>query len=139
MILDEAKKYRKLIEMMAESLDDETAEQNAFVFPSWEVGVEYKKDYKVRYNDVVYKVLQDHTSQSDWTPDTAVSLYVKVHQQDPQDEWPEWVQPTGSQDAYMMGDKVTFEGEHYISLIDNNVWSPKDYPQGWEKQENENV
>lgn len=139
MIIEEAKKYRKLIEMMAESLDDETAEQNAFVFPSWEVGVEYKKDYKIRYNDVVYKVLQDHTSQSDWTPDTAVSLYVKVHQQDPQDEWPEWVQPTGSQDAYMTGDKVTFEGEHYISLIDNNVWSPKDYPQGWEKQENENV
>lgn len=139
MIIDEAKKYRKLIEMMAESLDDETAEQNAFVFPSWEVGVEYKKDYKVRYNDIVYKVLQDHTSQSDWTPDVAVSLYVKVHQQDPQDEWPEWVQPTGSQDAYMTGDKVTFEGEHYISLIDNNVWSPKDYPQGWLKQESENV
>ena len=137
MIIDEAKKYRKLIEMMAESLDDETAEQNAFVFPSWEVGVEYKKDYKVRYNDIVYKVLQDHTSQSDWTPDVAVSLYVKVHQQDPQDEWPEWVQPTGSQDAYMTGDKVTFEGEHYISLIDNNVWSPKDYPQGWLKQESE--
>lgn len=132
-ILDEARKLRTLIEKMAESLDDETAEQNANVFPSWAVGIEYAVDYKVRYNDVVYKVLQSHTSQEDWTPDTAVSLYVRVHKQDPEDEWPEWEQPT-AENPYMKGDKVTFEGEHYISLIDNNVWSPKDYPQGWEKQ-----
>lgn len=123
MILDEAKKYRKLIEMMAESLDDETAEQNAFVFPSWEVGVEYKKDYKIRYNDVVYKVLQDHTSQSDWTPDTAVSLYVKVHQQEPHD-YPEWEQPTGSHDAYNKGDIVRHNDKLWESLIDGNVWEP---------------
>jgi len=33
-----------------------------------------------------------------------------------------------------VGDKVTFEGGHYISLIDANVWSPAVYPQGWEYQ-----
>ena len=137
-VIDEAIKLRNLIEHMAENLDDETAEQNPNVFPKWETEVEYKTDYKIRYNDVVYKVLQDHTSQADWTPDTAVSLYVRVHQQDPEDEWPEWVQPTGSHDAYNTGDKVTYEGEHYISLIDNNVWSPADYPQGWEKKEEQN-
>lgn len=76
-ILDEARKLRNLIESMAENLDDETAEQNPNVFPLWAVGVEYEVDYKVRYNDVVYKVLQAHTSQEDWTPDTAVSLYAK--------------------------------------------------------------
>lgn len=136
-ILDEARKLRNLIESMAENLDDETAEQNAYVFPLWAVGVEYKKDFKVRYNDVVYKVLQDHTSQEDWTPDVAVSLFVKVHKQDPQDEYPEYEQPT-AENPYMKGDKVTFEGEHYICLIDNCVWSPKEYPQGWEKQNAEN-
>ena len=45
-ILDEARKLRNLIESMAENLDDETAEQNAYVFPLWAVGVEYKKDFK---------------------------------------------------------------------------------------------
>ena len=122
-ILDEAKKLRALIEQMAESLDDEDAEQNPNVFPKWEIGVEYKKDYKIRYNDVVYKVLQDHTSQEDWTPDTAVSLYVKVHKQDPH-EYPEWVQPTGGHDAYMKDDIVKHNEKLWISLIDNNVWEP---------------
>ena len=46
---------------------------------------------------------------------------------------PEWVQPTGATDAYSKGDKVTFEGAEYVSLIDGNTWSPTDYPQGWEK------
>lgn len=134
-VIDEAIKLRNLIEQMAENLDDETAEQNPNVFPKWAVGVEYKRDYKIRYNDIVYKVLQDHTSQADWAPDETASLYVKVHQQDPEDEWPEWEQPT-AENPYMSGDKVTFEGKHYISLIDNNVWSPSAYPQGWQLVEN---
>ena len=48
------------------------------------------------------------------------------------EEWPEWVQPTGAHDAYSTGDKVTFNGKHYTSLIDGNVWSPDTYPAGWE-------
>ena len=127
-ILDEAKKLRALIEQMAESLDDEQAENNPSVFPKWEIGVEYKKDYKIRYNDVVYKVLQDHTSQEDWLPDEAVSLYMRVHKQDPQ-EYPEWVQPTGAQDAYNMGDKCSHNSKHWASNLDGNVWEPGVY--GW--------
>lgn len=50
------------------------------------------------------------------------------------DEWPEFVQPTGAHDAYNKGDKVTFEGNHYISLIDGNVFSPAEYPAGWQEQ-----
>ena len=53
----------------------------------------------------------------------------------PVDEWPEWVQPSGALDAYGIGDKVTFENKHYISLISSNVWSPLAYPQGWEEVE----
>lgn len=48
---------------------------------------------------------------------------------------PEWIQPTGGHDAYQTGDHITFEGAEYKSLIDGNVWSPADYPQGWEKVE----
>ena len=51
------------------------------------------------------------------------------------EEWPEWVQPTGAHDAYNTGDKVTFNGKHYISKIDGNTWSPEAYPDGWEAVE----
>jgi len=43
----------------------------------------------------------------------------------------EWRQPLGSTDAYNKGDRVTFQGEVYESVIDANVWSPSGYPQGW--------
>ena len=50
------------------------------------------------------------------------------------EEWPEWVQPTGAHDAYGVGDKVTYNGKHYVSKIAGNVWSPDAYPAGWEVQ-----
>ena len=51
-----------------------------------------------------------------------------------EDEWPEFVQPTGAGTAYQVGDKVTFRGERYICVLAHCVWSPADYPVGWEKQ-----
>lgn len=47
------------------------------------------------------------------------------------DEWPEYVQPTGAHDAYNNGDKVTFNGQHYICKMDNCVWSPAVFPDAW--------
>ncbi len=46
---------------------------------------------------------------------------------------PEFVQPTGSHDAYKKGDKVSFNGKIYESLIDGNVYSPSAYPLGWQE------
>lgn len=123
-IIEEAKAFRKKVEELAQNITDEEADENVNFFAKWEVGVEYVTDTKVRYNDVVYKVLQDHTSQEDWTPDVAVSLFVRCHQQSPEDEYPEWVQPTGSHDAYQKGDKVTHNEKRWESLIDANVWEP---------------
>ena len=51
------------------------------------------------------------------------------------EEWPAWVQPTGAHDCYNTGDKVTYNGQHYVSKIDGNVWSPDAYPAGWQVQE----
>lgn len=82
------------------------------------------------YEDVTYEVIQGHNAQFGWEPDITPALFRRVA--DPGDEWPEWVQPTGAHDCYNKGDKVTFEGKHYISLIDNNSWSPSAYPQGWQ-------
>ena len=51
------------------------------------------------------------------------------------EEWPAWVQPTGAHDCYNTRDKVTYNGQHYVSKIDGNVWSPEAYPAGWQVQE----
>lgn len=115
-----ARKFRQFIELMSENATDEEALDNILAFPKWEVGKAYTKDERIRYDEVLYKVLQNHTSQADWTPDVAVSLYVKVSIE----EFPEWVQPTGSHDAYNMGDKVSHNEKHWESLIDANVYEP---------------
>lgn len=111
---------RKFIEQMSKNATDEEALDNILAFPKWTVGKAYTKDERIRYNDVLYKVLQNHTSQADWTPDVAVSLYVRVSIE----EWPEWVQPTGAHDAYNKGDKVSHNEKHWESLIDANVYEP---------------
>ena len=129
MTREEAIQLRGLIEQGVASLDDETALKGVTLFPVWASGKAYEVGDRVKYNDVLYKVLQAHTSQADWTPDTAVSLFAKVLIPDPE-VIPEWVQPE-STNPYMTGDKVTYNGKTYISTIDNNVWAPDAY--GWEE------
>lgn len=130
-IITEARKMRAYIEKESVNLTDEEALDNVDVFPNWAIGVSYEAGDRVRYQEVLYKVLQAHVSQEDWTPDVAVSLFVRVD--DPGEEWPEWVQPTGAQDAYAMGAKVSHNEKHWISLIDANVWEPTEaVPTLWE-------
>ena len=127
---EKARALRPYIEKAATSLTDEDALQAVELFPQWVVGHAYVVDERLQYNGVLYRVVQAHTSQADWTPDITPALFVVVSL----DEWPEFVQPTGAHDAYNKGDKVTFEGKHYISLIDGNVYSPTAYPDGWQEQ-----
>ena len=109
------------------SATDEQALAAQVLYPTWKEGKAYKANERVLYNGILYKVLQDHTSQSDWTPDNAVSLFAKVLIADPT-VIPEWEQPD-STNPYMAGDKVTHNGKTWESAIDNNVWEPGVY--GW--------
>ena len=127
---ERARALRPYIEKAVISLTDEDALQAVELFPQWVIDHAYAVDERLQYNGVLYRVVQAHTSQADWTPDITPALFVVVSL----DEWPEFVQPTGAHDAYKKGDKVTFEGKHYISLIDGNVYSPAAYPAGWQEQ-----
>lgn len=121
-------------ELSYKTILDNAAETQALImkplYPQWEVNRGYKKGEYVNFENILYKVLQDHTSQSDWTPDKAVSLYVNVV--DPQDSYPPFKKPTGAHDAYSKGDGITFEEKHYRSKIDGNVYSPAESPDSWE-------
>ena len=107
---------------------DEQAVEAPSIYPDWKSDVQYEVGERVLYEDVLYKVLTAHKSQSDWAPDVAVSLFAKVLIVDP-NVIPEWEQPD-STNPYMTGDKVIYEGQTYVSTVDNNVWAPDIY--GWE-------
>ena len=129
-LVELAQKLRPYIEKAALSLTDEDALEAVNLFPNWTIGVVYKVDDRVRYEELLYKCLQAHTSQDAWTPTAAPSLWAKVLIPD-ENEIPEWEQPD-STNAYQIGDKVMFEGHIYESVIPNNIWSPSAYPAGWQ-------
>ena len=132
-LIDRARILRSMIEQLSTNLKDSSAIEYVELFPAWKTNTSYLVNDRVRYNNVLYKVLQDHTSQDDWTPDTAVSLYTRVLIPDA-NVILVWEQPS-AENAYKTGDKVhypTVNDPVYESLIDNNVWSPEGYPAGWQ-------
>lgn len=115
-----------------DTVSDEIALITPSVYPKWnENSTNYVVGQRVLYNDILYKVITAHTSQADWTPDTASSLFAKVLIPN-SDVIPEWEQPY-STNPYMTGDKVTHNSKTWISIVDNNVWEPGVY--GWEQSE----
>lgn len=112
--------------IQAQTFSDLQALSVQDIYEDWEPDQDYVVNQKVNYvvNDekILYKVLQAHRSQADWTPDAAPSLFAKVLIPDPS-VIPEWEQPD-STNPYSAGDKVTHNGKTWESLIDNNVWEP---------------
>lgn len=131
MTRQEAQAFINALLVLRTKAADEQAIDAAAVYPTWREGVAYVAGERVRYNEILYKVLQDHTSQTTWTPESAPSLFAKVLISDPE-TIPEWTQPD-STNPYQTGDKVTHNGATWISTIDNNVWEPGAY--GWTKVE----
>ena len=119
---DKARHLRPLIEKASASLSDTDALDGVELFPHWSDSADYAVGDRVNYDGTLYKCLTAHTSQPSWTPDVSPSLWVRVD--DPGEEWPEWIQPVGSTDAYAKGAKVSHNGKHWISDVDANVWEP---------------
>lgn len=114
----------QLAQMQASKLSDNDALLVPALFPEWTGNaVVYNVGDRVLYNGVLYKVLQAHTSQADWTPDAASSLFAKVLAGQAGTTIGEWTQPD-STNPYSKGDKVTHKGKTWQSMVDNNVWEP---------------
>ena len=130
---NEATDFRATVDALIQTMTDEEAITSQVLFPNWQSGKSYALNDRVRYGGKLYKVLQAHTSQDDWTPDAAVSLFACLLTDEEGGTIPEWAQPD-STNGYSAGDQVIYNGIIYTSLIDNNVWSPVDYPAGWNKE-----
>lgn len=126
-IIEKARRLRRKIENLAITMTDEEGLEFVDLFVNWATATVYEVGDRVKFGDTLYKCVQAHTSQDDWTPDLTPALWTRVTVE----EWPEWVQPIGAQDAYMTGDKVSHNEKHWVSTADNNVWEPGVY--GWDE------
>lgn len=130
--------HNDLVYMLVDArtaVTDEFALQTMDMFPKWFAGLTITEDdiklgkHRYQYNDKLYKCVQAHTTQADWTPDVTPALWVEISL----DEFPEWKQPAGAHDAYAKGDKVKHNGKKWESTADANVWEPGVY--GWSEIE----
>ena len=117
--------------LAAAAPDDVVLEQPVVLYDEWSGdGVAYAAGDVRQRGGLLYRCVQAHTSQADWTPEAAPSLWTRIA--DPAQEWPEWIPPTGAHNAYALGAKVSHAGKHWVSNVANNVWEPGVY--GWTEE-----
>lgn len=134
---EKALTYHNKIVAAAETLPDEQAIESVELFETWDNLLKksesetdpQKKQIPVKKRcqdaSILYECIQAHTPQSDWRPADTPALWKRVSVE----EWPEWIQPLGSEDAYSKGDKVKHNNKTWISDVDYNTWEPGVY--GW--------
>lgn len=134
--LQRAEQLRRAIQMFAATLPEDSAIEVATLYPAYKVGRAYaageiiRKGTNTAGDPQLYKVVQAHTSQADWDPANTPTLYTPLGLSEI--GYPVWSRPSGTHDAYNKGDIVDFNGALCRSAIDGNIWSPDEYPGGWE-------
>lgn len=98
----------------------------------WVLGVYTIGDIR-KHLGQVWKCVQGHnnTNNPDIEPGKSAAQWSPYHSKDIKYAKP-YIQPQGSHDSYMKDEYCIFEAKTYKSKIDNNVWTPIGYPQGWE-------
>lgn len=117
--LERARQMRLQLDNITKDFDDATAIENKELYQDWNGnGIQVTAGDIYLYNDNLYKVVQSHTTQADWTPDKVPALYQIVTVGG---DYPEWDSKHG---AYAKGAKCSHNGKHWISNVDNNIWEP---------------
>ena len=113
-------KLREMIVKASASLNDEDALQSIELFDAWKADTAYTADTRIRYDGKLYKVLQNHKSQADWTPDVAVSLYAEVAESG-QGDTPENPIPYNNNMELIKDKYYSQNGVTYICFRDTGV------------------
>lgn len=128
--IDKLEAFLKDVINLRKELDDVIASNYPNLYADWTIDKNYNTNDRVCYNNIIYKVLQPHTSQAGWNPEAAASLYAKILTSTNPNEILPWEQPD-STNPYMTGDKVQHNEKTWVSNCDNNVWEPGVY--GWDE------
>lgn len=134
-----AKQVNRALQFMVQTLNlpDTNVMEIADLYEEYAIGKNYPAGHIFKHGvnadgeTQLYSVLQEHTSQADWSPEATPSLYKAIGFT--AEGVSIWTQPLGSEDAYQLGDEVSYEGVVWVSDINNNVWQPEVY--GWYKKE----
>lgn len=120
---------KKILSTTTDELPDEEALEVAALYPTWssKVDSEVVVGERLWYDGRLYRVIQAHTATELWVPDHNPALFAEISIE----EFPEWKQPLGSEDAYHLGDKVRHNDKRWIANIDNNIWEPGVF--GWDE------
>lgn len=110
-----------------DGFSDFQALQVASIYPAWHTGVDYRIGQVVRHEGKLYRCVQAHLSQADWTPDATASLWNTISFTNGVEDWK---RPAGDHDDYNIGDHVMHNDVEWVSLVNGNVWEPGVY--GWE-------
>lgn len=127
----EEKALEEVVKAAAETVEPDKL---ILLVSGWKTGEQVAVGDLRQYGGEIYTVVQAHTTQDDWRPDTVPALWSKHNKTSAGAETKEWVRPTGTHDAYQIGDQVIFEGKTYESVINANTWSPTEYAQGWKEK-----
>lgn len=127
---DAARLVRSAMDKAGDCLTDAQAAESAALFMPWRMETEYQAGDRVTYYGTLYKCLQAHTSQSDWTPDAAPSLWAEITLAGEYRVIPEVI---SASEAFALGERGWWKNRLYESLIQANVYTPDVYPAGWKE------
>lgn len=131
-----------LAKMQAVELDDGQALKVPALYDEWSgKGVKYygpndpdgNPQTRLRFQGTLVKCLQTHTSQPDWAPNAAPSMWTVIlpGQDGSGVTVGIWEQP-GPENAYQLGDQVIHNGHLWESDFDgDNVWEPGQVGSHW--------
>lgn len=129
-ILEEARKYRAIIESAMGLTDDKVASEAPVLFPSLkEDGSLVSAGTRINWNGVVKRAASDLWDTTENNPDNAPTLWEDISYKDGYRIIPEIITAGTAFAKYECG---WWNDVLYKSLIDGNVYTPDAYPAGWE-------
>lgn len=129
-LTEKARKMRAAMETAAVSLDDATASTAPELFPRLKGnGSLVKAGTRICWGGKLKRAAVDLWDNAENTPDAAPTLWEDVLYRDGIRIIPEVI-TAGL--AFAKGEKGWWGDVLYTSTLDANVWTPADYPTGWE-------
>ena len=130
---EELLEVRAALDEVINEFTDEQALNYPILFENWQPNKPMVAGTRCRYENILYKVLQNHTSQIGWEPLIAPSLFARVLTSETDEVLP-WIQPD-STNGYEKGDKVIHRNKKWVSLTNDNVWEPGTTGAPWQAYE----
>ena len=126
----EAEALVQALVTLREGADDSTASLSIGAYPTLKAdGTLIKVGTRINHNGKIKRASVDIWDTAENNPDNAPTLWEDISYREGYRIIPETI-TAGT--AFMKDERGWWQDELYVSLLDNNVWTPEGYPAGWE-------